>query len=149
MKKLNLFLFPLILAGCAETLTYGAPVSPELETVVAAEGLATPVVTEERMPEAIRLLDYTPLEVFNWLGTPSLVRRDTRVQVAQFANTHCILDVYFYRPSEQMDFLANHVDARTSNGADFSEDECLATLLGGEGFPEELVPSLNDSIGGD
>ncbi len=147
MKKLNLFLFPLLLAGCAETLTFEQEIAPKTIGVVEEP---TPVATAlERMPEAIRLLDYTPLEVFNWLGTPSLVRRDSTIQVAQFANTHCILDVYFYRPSEQMDFLANHVDARTLDGADFSEDECLATLLGGEGFPEELVPSLNDGIGGD
>lgn len=142
MKNYYLVL-PLILAGCAEGAYESQPTTliSQAEMMVGEPTVApaaVPVV-DTRKPLARNLLDYTPVEIYGWLGAPSLVRRDSRVQVAQFSNSICVLDVYFYSPSEQMDFLANHIDARTVNGADYSDDECLISFFDGNDYPEELL----------
>ncbi len=77
------------------------------------------------------LLGMEPAEVQNLLGPVSLKRWEGDIQVMQFRNDHCVIDVYFYETAPGEAFEASYLAARTSSGAEIGSDICLASILPG------------------
>lgn len=131
MKKLSIMILPMVLVACSgETMPSPATQNP-------TQSRTANVNVGE--PQAEQLLNKAPAMVQGFLGQPSLVRHDGNVQVFQFKNQTCVLDVYFYREGAGEGFLANHVDVRTNNGGELEPNTCLKGFFVEGNYPEELL----------
>ena len=84
-------------------------------------------------PEPGRLLGLTTQDVESLLGQPSLVRAERAVQVMQFADAECVLDIFMSEPQPGAQFRTQYVEARDRDGQVLPEEQCLAVLI-----PQEL-----------
>ncbi len=110
------------------------PVNPETETEAAAP--------EMRVLGTRDLLGMAPAEVQTLLGPVSLKRWEGEIQVMQFSNDHCVIDIYFYETAPGEAFEATYLNARNNSGEEISKDICLASLLpGGVWAGEAVKPS--------
>lgn len=71
----------------------------------------------------------TPASVQDYLGQPSLVRRDENVQIMIFETDTCVFQVTFYEPSNGDHFRAEHTDARNRKGNAYDPELCVQQLL--------------------
>ncbi|WP_262693330.1 hypothetical protein [Kordiimonas aquimaris] len=71
----------------------------------------------------------TPASVQNYLGQPSLVRRDENVQIMIYETDVCVFQVTFYEPANGDHFRAEHTDARTRKGLATDAENCVQQLL--------------------
>ncbi|RMD88347.1 MAG: hypothetical protein D6807_05985 [Alphaproteobacteria bacterium] len=130
-----------VLAGC--TLLPGGeavPPQPPPAPLPAPEAEPPPPAPVPVPPTAALVLGKDAAAVQAILGHPVLVRREDGVQVMQFANGHCVLDVFLYRHESDARFVARHLAARTPAGERLEPADCLALLVPKEHWP--LAPLL-------
>jgi hypothetical protein len=150
-KALILLISLFWLSACAATLEPEA--TPEQQPALTPDPVAEEPATLEPEPEIVvpetpalvasDIIGMEPVEVQNLLGPVSLKRWEGEVQVMQFANEHCVIDIYFYEISPGEAFEASYLNARTSSGSGVGSDICLASLLPGgvwAGDPVETSP---------
>lgn len=139
LKTIIFFLCLLALGACA---TVGEPiVTPEPQPVVTPEPVVEEPIIVEPEPEvaipetpavaAGDIIGLEPVDVQNLLGPVSLKRWEGEVQVMQFTNEHCVIDIYFYETAPGEAFEASYLNARLPSGIEVSSDTCLASLLPG------------------
>ncbi|MFQ5348716.1 MAG: hypothetical protein ACE5ED_12925 [Rhodothalassiaceae bacterium] len=125
-----------VLAGC--TLLPAArevPPAPPPEPVPAPESESPPPAPVPVPPTAALILEKDATAVQAILGHPALVRREDGVQVMQFADGHCVLDVFLYRRQGDARFVARHLAARTPAGDSLEPADCLALLVPKDRWP--------------
>lgn len=76
-----------------------------------------------------RLQDQTPADVIDYMGAPTLVRRDENVQVMIFETPRCVVEVVFYEPDNGDHFRAEWLNARLRNGQDTDVEACTREWL--------------------
>ncbi|GAB4146500.1 MAG: hypothetical protein Tsb0016_16980 [Sphingomonadales bacterium] len=59
------------------------------------------------------------------LGTPDLVRRDDSVQIHQYRDGACVLDLIFYEGADAGPFVLRAFDTRDRLGQPFDGGACL------------------------
>ncbi|MEO6432354.1 MAG: hypothetical protein ABIO29_00035 [Sphingomicrobium sp.] len=99
--------------------------------VLSLAGCASaPQPTPEHVAPAVRptgLIGLTGQEIANRLGVvPTLQIREGNGTKLQFRKAGCVLDAYLYPPARGGAPLVEHVDTRTTSGADRPEATCLA-----------------------
>ena len=62
------------------------------------------------------------------LGPPRQDSREGPARRLQFANSACILDVYFYPPAQGQAPLATYTTARVPDGRDAERNSCISAL---------------------
>ena len=148
----TLFLFILasaLTAACQTTATEGEIIStplnqppteePDLviaEPVQETAGTNAELVPIAPQPNPEDLLGLEPKDIQALLGPVSLKRWEGEAQVMQFANEHCVMDIYFYEETPGAAFYASYLNARLKDGAEISSDVCLIALLPGGVWPE-------------
>lgn len=140
-------LFPLAaitLAGCAGLFGEGAqgPIVAEPEWIAlppppeSPEPPAPPPAPVAVAPDEGFLLGRSGAEIESMLGRPDLARRERGVELMQYLDTDCVLDIRLRSSADAMDVArADHLAARSRRGEDYSTADCLARLL-----PESLWP---------
>lgn len=133
MYKIFALILAVLVAACSAApapVFTSAPTPPPVETTV------TPTLSEpaETVPTLLpvdlgRIEGATPADVQNYLGAPSLVRRDGPVQAMIFETSSCVFEVIFYEPSNGDHFRAEHIDARSRSGNPADVEACVRTLL--------------------
>lgn len=61
-------------------------------------------------------------------GEPRLDIHEGAAHKLQYANDHCILDVYLYPPREGTEAVVTHIDTRTPEGEATDLAECVRAL---------------------
>lgn len=98
-----------------------APVQPEPEV--------QPAAPEPLVVDMARIENQTPTIVIEYLGTPSLVRRDDTVQVMIFETGTCVVEVIFFEPENGDHFRAHRVNTRSTSGQDVNTENCVRRQL--------------------
>lgn len=154
-KFFFLFLIPIALVSCQSTpaeeeptatpLSQPAPektipvsTNPDLDTV---NTTFEPELTATA-PDPEDLIGREPKVIQALLGPVSLKRWEGAVQVMQFANDHCVMDIYFYESAPGEAFEASYMNARLKDGSEISTDVCLAALLPNGVWPQSFRESI-------
>lgn len=130
-------LFASLLAACTT-----APAPEPAQPDPAPEPLLVTVPDQNEMPEPApepeveplivnlaRLQDQTPADVIDYMGAPTLVRRDENVQVMIFETPRCVVEVVFYEPDNGDHFRSEWLNARLRNGQDTDVEACTREWL--------------------
>jgi len=132
LKKSSLAL-GFVLAACATpTAETPAPVIvavPMVQQPVQQEPETLPAASEPLVVDMARIENQTPTNVIEYLGTPSLVRRDDTVQVMIFETGTCVVEVIFFEPENGDHFRAHRVNARSTSGQDVDTENCVRRQL--------------------
>ncbi len=118
-----------VLAGCAAP-SGGPPASPPVPpaaspTPPAAAAPEAPPPPPPALPAPSTLLGLGPADTMLLLGTPDLVRRDDSVQIHQYRDGACVLDLIFYEGPDAGPFALRAYDARDRLGQPFDGAACL------------------------
>lgn len=133
MQRLSAFATLLLVTACGATpppVEAPAPTPPPVDPAPVAP-VPTPAepVPEPLIIDLARIEGQTPAGVLEYLGTPSLVRRDENVQVMIFETETCVVEVIFYEPDNGDHFRARRVNARTTAGHDTDLESCVRQWL--------------------
>ena len=130
--NLKFLLVPLMfLAACTPIKTV------PIKEVIVPEAPITPAQIEElQIPAEDPAIPYTidsflgasPAMMQDNFGTPELVRRDGHMQIMQYHIVDCIIDIIFYEDELQSGFSAQHLSARTFDGARADPVACLTSI---------------------
>jgi hypothetical protein len=101
-----LFLLPLLLQACAAAVVPAPAPAPAPKPSFSIIGRA-------------------PAEVTAMLGTPALDRTEGNARQLQFANSGCVLDVYFYPDRNSGKVAATYVEARDRAGQPADTAACV------------------------
>jgi len=115
---------------CAACAVPGAP--PK----VAASAPPVPKPVPPPPPEKIRVADlasFTPTDVENAFGSPSLKRSEGGTVILQFTSGRCITDMVFDENANMI-----HIEARAKSGTPIAIQPCL------DSFAQKL-PKLEDA----
>jgi hypothetical protein len=110
MRRLSLFAFALLAAGCAST---PAPQAVE------------PSPTRPSGPVSA-LIGLTANELTTHFGAPRLQVREGPGLKLQWSNTTCVLDAYLYPEGGRE--RATHIDTRRPSGDSIDQRSCVTTL---------------------
>lgn len=114
-------------AGCAP-LDVPPPVAAPPPPASEAEAPVPPPPPKPRQkPES--LLGLGPADTLLLLGTPDLVRRDDSVQIHQYRDTLCVLDLIFYEGADHGPFRLSAVDSRDRAAQPYDGADCLERLI--------------------
>lgn len=105
------------------------PVETESEVVTPQPETPAPSAPAPIAVDMTRIENQTPTTVIEYLGTPSLVRRDDTVQVMIFETGTCVVEVIFYEPANGDHFRAHRVNTRSRTGQDVDTETCVRRLL--------------------
>ena len=78
--------------------------------------------------ELDRIIGKDARAVIQLLGPPRQDSREGPARRLQFANSACILDVYFYPPAQGQSPLATYTAARVPDGRDAERNSCISVL---------------------
>lgn len=108
-----------VIKAAIAAMTPDAP--PEPVEPAASLAPAQPNIDDD--PAQIMALDNAALE--DLLGVPRFSRRETGVQVWQYAGAACVLDVYLYDDGPNTPFRVTYYEVRGDSG----ERQCFRELL--------------------
>ena len=115
MRKAAVLLALAVLASCQGA----GPSDPSAKDARTAALLAS-----VKVPPSAQFIGKDRSSLTSILGEPSLVRRETGVEVLQFSNGACVLIAYLYA-SEERAFRIRHLEAVGAGGGRFKTDGCL------------------------
>lgn len=125
-RMLALFLSCAALAGCSareETKPEIAVARPE------GRALPPPPLPEPLPPDAESFLGLEPPAIQAIFGVPALVRREPGMQLMQYGDAVCVLDIAFYSSMPGAPFYARHIESRNRRGEAVTTKDCLARLV--------------------
>lgn len=91
--------------------------------------MAAPIEPDPIVVDMARLDNQTPTEVVDYLGIPSLVRRDDAVQVMIYETGTCVVEIIFYEPANGDHFRARRINTRSTSGQNVDTENCLRRQL--------------------
>ena len=99
--------------------------SATLLSACAAAVVPIPVPAPAPAKQSLQLIGREPAEVASLLGKPALDRSEGTARQLQFANTTCVLDVFFYPDRRSGKVAATYLEARTRAGQSFETRACV------------------------
>lgn len=110
-----------------------APVAP-----VPVTQTPVPSPDPEWTLNADALMGLRPVRVLDYLGEPSLMRRDGPVQIALYERSSCVLELVFEEPQLNDGFYIRYINARDRQTARADITPCLAAVMENQPIPEAL-----------